>query len=85
MTLAKQREEILLPEDKEEVAALEILKEQMRLKYPSGDIPKSEMEKFARERKIYRFKQFLKNKLFKIIFRDAEFMKALDKSNAEKA
>ena len=57
----------------------------MRLKYPSGDIPKSEMEKFARERKIYRFKQFLKNKLFKIIFRDAEFMKALDKSNAEKA
>ena len=43
------------------------------------------MDKFERERKIYRFKEFLKNKLFKIIFRDAEFMKALDKSNAEKA
>lgn len=43
------------------------------------------MDEFARERKIYRFKQYLKNKLFKIIFRDAEFMQALDKSNYEKA
>ena len=56
----------------------------MRHKYPSGEIPQFQMDEFAKERKIYRFKQFLKNKLFKIIFRDAEFMRAHDKSKAEK-
>jgi hypothetical protein len=42
------------------------------------------MDEFLRERKVYRFKEFFKNKLFRVIFRDAKFMKAMDKSNMEK-
>ena len=42
------------------------------------------MDEFKRERKIHRFKEFLKNRIFNIIFRDTQLMKAVDTSFEEK-
>ena len=49
-------EELLLPEDREEAAALQVLKEQLQIKYPDGNIPQVKMDEFVKERKVYRFK-----------------------------
>jgi len=47
-------------------------------KFPDGKIPQSQINQFYKDRKIQKFKEYSKKDLFLIVFRDKNFMKALD-------
>ena len=81
--LAKQRGELSLKEDKIEAEALKGFIKAQNTKY-NGNIPESVIKDFQSKRKVKSFDKDLKNSLFKVIFRDKEFMDELDRSIAYK-
>ena len=74
LNLVKQKDELVLKEDIEEHEALQKYKTQLIHKYPDGKIPQKELNEFNKKRKHDKFNEFLKDKLFSIVFRDVEFM-----------
>jgi hypothetical protein len=69
-----------LHEDLVEEDAFNKFKESLQHKFPDGNIPQKNLDYFKKGRKVAEFQKFLKSELFRIIFRDTDFMKALDSS-----
>ena len=67
-------------EDIEEDKLFQKFKKGLQELYPDGNIPKDKIDGFHKRLKLDRFRESLKNELFFVIFRDKEFMSALDES-----
>jgi hypothetical protein len=78
LRLAQQKNELVLIEDIIEHDAFNKFKESLQFKFPDGKIPKKNLDDFKKNRKVAQFQNFLKSELFKIIFRDTNFMQAVD-------
>ena len=78
--LADQSSELISKEDVQYAEAFEAFKKTLLLKFPDGRIPKRELDRFNLDVKRNYFKQQLQNQLFRVVFRDTEFMKAVDRS-----